>query len=79
MEVTEKDQAAAYLKLQDDVKELILSTVLEALVTNPSGELAGRILFMADKHLRDLYLPNLVRKDDLQNLRLTPRGQVAPW
>ena len=31
MEVKDEDQAAAYLKLQDDVKQLIVETVTKAL------------------------------------------------
>lgn len=37
MEVKDEDQAAAYIKLQDDVRQLIVKTVLEELMTPSSA------------------------------------------
>jgi len=39
----EKDQAAAYLKLQDDVKQLIVDTVLEEMRLHMYGPLVSQI------------------------------------
>jgi len=43
-EITEEEkQAAAYLKLQEDVKELILTTIMDELQINYQGHFANYV------------------------------------
>lgn len=73
----EKQAAEAYIKLHEDVKKLILDTVVEELMANPHGELGQRILFVADKQYRDVHQPKL--KQEMENFRIVYRGHTAPY
>jgi hypothetical protein len=56
----EKNQAAAYVKLHEDVKDLILTTILDEMQLNPQGPFANymrnHILFCveAEQKIKDV-------------------------
>ncbi len=71
----EKDQAAAYLKLQDDVKTLILDTVMEEIAKNPWGSLATHIRNIAVDATRNNARETIDR--EIQNYRIVYKGTTA--
>jgi hypothetical protein len=67
--------AAAYMKLQDDVKTLILSTVMEELGRNPWGSLASQIRVLATDVVRNNSREIIDR--EIQNYRVVYKGTTA--
>ena len=68
----EKDAAAAYLKLQFDVKKLILDTVAKEVTENPHSEFSTRIsAFMRD------YVINHELRTQMNNYRIVYKGTTA--
>ena len=67
--------AAAYMKLQDDVKTLILSTVMEELGRNPWGSLASQIRVLATDVARNNAREIIDR--EIQNYRVVYKGTTA--
>lgn len=75
-EVTEQEQAAAYIKLQDDVKQLIMDTVMMEL-TNPSSQMFSYVSYLIDKKIREEFQMHM--QNQIQNYRIVQRGTTAPW
>ena len=69
----EKNQAAAYIKLQDDVKELILGTVVRELQTNPYGVLSMLIQSISANNAKTII------DREVQNYRIVYRGNTASY
>lgn len=53
MTAEEAEQAAAYLKLQENVSDLIVKTVTHELITNPSGALAMQLSYITRHNMQD--------------------------
>lgn len=73
----EKDQAAAYLKLQDDVKALILEAVEQELRTNPWGTFASYIRQIAVDVTRNE--SRTIMDREIQNYRIVYKGTTANY
>lgn len=68
----EKNAAAAYLKLQDDVRRLILDVVQNELAYNPHSEFSTRIsAFMRD------HVINHELRTQMNNYRIVYKGTTA--
>lgn len=69
--MTEEEQqaAAAYIKLQENVKDLILSVVYKELSSNPFG--------MFSMYLKG-FVSNTIN-DDLKTIRVGKAGQTIPY
>lgn len=74
--MTEEDKqaAAAYIKLHEDVKTLILDTVIEELKTRPYDAFSLTL----SNHLATHVLPGALR-GELQNYRIVQKGQTAGY
>jgi hypothetical protein len=64
-----KNAAAAYMKLQDDVKLMILETVAHELQTDTYGTLSSQIRQLVRNEIRN----------ELQNYRITYQGTTANY
>ena len=69
----EVNQAAAYIKLHEDVKSLILATVLEELRMNPYGQVASQVGQIAAN-----YAKSIVDRE-IQNYRIVYKGTSASY
>ena len=69
----EKDQAAAYLKLQDDVRQLIVDTVVQELQAQPYGVLSLTLQTLAANHAKT------IMDREIQNYRIVYRGSTANY
>lgn len=69
--------AAAYMKLQDDVKRLILDTVRMELQKNPWGALSMEIRNMALTHVQSE--AKHVMDREMQNYRIVYRGTTSSY
>ena len=76
-EVKDEDQAAAYLKLQDDVKQLILETVEQEIKTNPWGMFASQVRQIAVDVTRNE--ARTIMDREIQNYRIVYRGTHANY
>ncbi len=63
--------ALTYLRMEKDVKQLILDTVREEITTNPSGQFAVTIKAMIQSDAKSLVRPVL------SDLRLSFRGETT--
>lgn len=63
----EKQQAEAYIKLSENVRELIIDTVRNELLTNPNGILAGQLKMLIQQ----------TTNDEMKQYRITRIGQTA--
>ena len=64
----EKQQAAAFLKLQEDVKQLVLDAVTQELQYSPYGPFATAV--------RNII--NVQMTNELHNYRIVMKGNTAP-
>lgn len=69
----EKDAASAYLKLHEDVKALILTTIKEEFQRNPYGPLAMEIGQIASGYAK------MILDREIQNYRIVYRGNTASY
>jgi hypothetical protein len=69
--------AAAYMKLQDDVKKLIVDTVMEEIARNPWGSLATHIRNIAVDVTRNNSREIIDR--EIQNYRIVYKGNTANY
>jgi hypothetical protein len=69
----ELNQAAAYLKLHEDVRHLILTTVVEELRMNPYGMLAAEVGRIASNYSKG------VIDREIQNYRIVYKGNTASY
>lgn len=69
----EKNNAAAYVKLHEDVKQLILTTVVEELQRNQYGTLSSLIQTIAAGHAKTII------DREIQNYRIVYRGNTASY
>lgn len=69
----ELNQAAAYLKLHEDVRHLILTTVVEELQRNQYGALSSLIQTIAAGHAKTII------DREIQNYRIVYRGNTASY
>ena len=69
--------AAAYMKLQEDVKALILETVRMELMNNPHGLLGTQIRHMALTSIQNDARAILDR--EIQSYRIVYRGTTAAY
>ena len=69
----EKINAAAYMKLQLDVRQLILDTVITELQANPYGVLSMTLQNVAANHART------IMDREIQNYRIMYRGSTANY
>ena len=65
----EEEQAAAYLKLHDNVNGLIIKAITNELITNPSGTLAMQIGYIAKHNMQE----------DLRQYRVVKVGTIANY
>ena len=63
----EKDQAAAYLKLQDNVHALIVAAIYGELVGNPTGMLPNLLRIKIEERVQE----------EMRNYRVTKIGHTA--
>lgn len=70
----DKNAAAAYLKLQDDVRTLILQTVMIEINTRPGGEFASALSGWVANYVLPQALPHYLS----QNYRIVHKGHTAP-
>ena len=75
--MTEEDQAAAYLKLQEDTKALILDTVEQELRHNPWGTFASRFRQIAVDVTRNE--SRTIMDREIQNYRIVYKGTTANY
>ena len=73
MEEQEKDQAAAYIKLHEDVRKLILDTVVQELQEQPYGMLSSLVQTTAAHHAKSIV------DREIQNYRIVYRGGTASY
>lgn len=73
MREEELNQAAAYIKLHEDVKQLILGTVLEELRMNPYGMMANELGRIAGNYARN------IMDREIQNYRVVYKGNTANY
>lgn len=68
--MNEGEQAAlAFVKLQDDVQELIVKAVTNELITNPSGTLAMQLS----------YITRHIMQEDMRQYRIVKAGEYAQY
>lgn len=72
MEEQEKDQAAAYIKLHEDVRKLILDIVMQELADRPYDHFASTLSTHVARHA----LPHALR-EELGNYRIVRKGETA--
>ena len=65
----EKDQAAVYLKLQENVQALVLNVITNELITNPMGTLAQQIAYIARHTIQN----------EMKQYRITKAGDYAQY
>lgn len=68
---TEEYVADAYIKLHEDVKTLILETVIHDIQANPYGQLATLLMQMVSRNARQ------IMDQEVQNYRIVYRGNTA--
>lgn len=68
----EKNAAAAYIKLQDDVKKLILDVVRNELRYNPHGEFSMHVSTFVSNYVIDHEL-----RSQMNNYRIVYKGTTA--
>ena len=68
----EKNAAAAYIKLQDDVKKLILDVVRNELMGNPHSEFSTNLAWFVRNHVIDHEL-----RSQMNNYRIVYKGTTA--
>ncbi len=73
MSEEEKNQAAAFLKLHEDVKKLILEAVLYEIRTMPHGEFTTELRHMIDRRLSETL------NTQMSNYRIAYRGTATPY
>jgi hypothetical protein len=76
-DLADPNNAAAYMKLQDDVKTLILETVEKELRTNPWGMFATHIRNIAVDVTRNNSREIIDR--EIQNYRIVYKGTMANY
>lgn len=69
----DKNTAAAYLKLQDDVRKMVVETLLHELRYNPSSELGSVIANAVAPYSRVLI------DREINNYRVVYRGTTASY
>lgn len=67
MDQDDQDQAAAYVKLHEDVHNLILNTIYVELSQKPHGLLANYVKHIVNEQIRT----------EIQSYRMTYKGCVA--
>jgi hypothetical protein len=65
----DEKEAAAYIKLQENVQELIVSSVYGELLANPHGMLANHIKMLLQQTI----------KDEMKQYRVVRMGQTATY
>ena len=68
----EKNAAAAYIKLQFDVKKLILDVVRNELAGNPHSEFSTNLAWFVRNHVIDHEL-----RSQMNNYRIVYKGTTA--
>ena len=68
----EKNAAAAYIKLQDDVKKLILDVVRNELMGNPHSEFSTNLAWFVRNYVIDHEL-----RSQMNNYRIVYKGTTA--
>jgi hypothetical protein len=69
----EENQAAAFVKLHEDVRALVVKAVIEELAMNPFGALSGML-----KTLVSQEMPAHLQTH-MQNYRIVQRGNTASY
>jgi hypothetical protein len=68
----EKNAAAAYIKLQFDVKKLILEAIAKEVTENPSGEFSTKLIWFVRSYVVE---PEM--KSQMGNYRIVYKGTTA--
>lgn len=69
----EKNQAAAFVKLHEDVRALVVRAVIEELASNPYGTLTSMLKTLVSQEV------SMHLQTQMQNYRIVQRGTTASY
>lgn len=69
----EENQAAAFVKLHEDVRALVVKAVIEELAANPYGALSGMLKTLVSQEM------SLHLQTQMQSYRIVQRGTTASY